>query len=164
MKASQEINVGVDTGKAQLDIYIRPIGEYFTVENNPSGIKLAIKRIKKHKPTRIVIEATGRLEMAFACAAVKAKLPIVVANSYRVHKFASSTGKLAKTDKLDAQMIAYYGEALQPRETQLKPENIQLISDLLGRRSNYLKCEPWKKTACLSCLKHSPRRLNVSAK
>lgn len=145
MKALQEINVGVDTGKAQLDIYIRPIGEFFTVENNPSGIKQAIKRIKIHKPTRIVIEATGRLEMAFACAAAKAKLPIVVANSYRVHKFASSTGKLAKTDKLDAQMIAYYGEALQPRETQLKPENIQIISDLLARRSQLLDMRTMEK-------------------
>ena len=145
MKALQEINVGVDTGKAQLDIFIRPIGEFFTVENNPSGIKDAIKRIKKHKPTRIVIEATGRLEMPFACAAAKAKIPIVVANSYRVHKFASSTGKLAKTDKLDAQMIAYYGEALQPRETQLKPEYIQLISDLLARRGQLLEMRTMEK-------------------
>ncbi len=145
MKVLQEINVGVDTGKAQLDIFIRPIGEFFTVENNPSGIKEAIKRIKKHKPTRIVIEATGRLEMPFACAAAKAKMPIVVANSYRVHKFASSTGKLAKTDKLDAQMIAFYGEALQPRETQLKPENIQLISDLLARRSQLLEMRTMEK-------------------
>lgn len=145
MKVSEEINVGVDTGKTQLDIYIRPIGEFFTVENNPSGIKEAIKRIKKHKPTRIVIEATGRLEMPFACAAAKAKIPIVVANSYRVHKFAASTGKLAKTDKLDAQMIAYYGEALQPRETQLKPKNIQLISDLLARRSQLLEMRTMEK-------------------
>lgn len=65
MKESQEINVGVDTGKTQLDIFIRPIGEYFAVVNNTSGIKEAIKRIKKYKPTRIVIEATGRLEMDF---------------------------------------------------------------------------------------------------
>ncbi len=160
MKASEEINVGVDTGKAQLDIYVRPIGEFFTVENNPSGIKEAIKRIKKHKPTRIVIEATGRLEMPFACAAAKANIPIVVANSYRVHKFAASTGKLAKTDKLDAQMIAYYGEALQPRETQLKPENIQLISDLLARRGQLLEMRTMEKNR-LSIL---PKTLSTTIK
>lgn len=73
MKHTQEINVGIDTGKTQLDIYIRPQGEYFTVENTPQGIKEAIKRIKPYKPTRIIIEATGRLELPFACAASKAQ-------------------------------------------------------------------------------------------
>ena len=133
-----EINVGVDTGKQQLDIYIRPLGEYFTVPNDAIGIKEAIKRICNHSPTRIVIEATGRLETAFVCAAAKAKLPVVIANTYHVHNFAVSTGKRAKTDKLDAKMIAHYGEALKPRLTDVKPENIQHISDLLVRRSQLI--------------------------
>ncbi len=100
MKISQETNIGIDTGKYQLDIYIRPFGEYFTVENNEKGIKEAIKRIKKHTPIRVIIEATGRLELPFACAASKAKLPLVVANPRHVHDFAKSTGKFAKTDKI----------------------------------------------------------------
>jgi len=135
MKTDQEINVGIDTGKHQLDVYIRPIDEYFTVENNEKGIKEAIKRIKKYSPVRIIIEATGRLEMPFACAATKVKLPLVIANPQQVHQFAQSTGKLAKTDKLDASMIAHYGEALKPRLTEIKPDNVQKISDLLVRRS-----------------------------
>ena len=139
MKDPQEINVGVDTGKSQLDIYIRPLGEYFTVDNSQDGIKQAINRIKKHKPTRIIIESTGRLEMPFVCAAAKAKLPIIVANALRIHKFAAASGKLAKTDKLDAELIAYFGEAMKPELTDLKPENIQLISDLLSRRSQLLE-------------------------
>ena len=97
MKTDQEINVGIDTSKTQLDIYIRPLGEYFSVENNTSGIKEALKRIKVYQPTRIIIEATGRLELPFACAASNAGLPIVVANALHVHKFAASTGNTERT-------------------------------------------------------------------
>ncbi len=145
MKIEQEINVGIDTGKHQLDIYIRPVGEYFTVENNEKGIKEAIKRIKKHKPTRLIIEATGRLELPFACTAFKAGLPIVIANAYQVNQFAKSTGKLAKTDKLDASMIAYYGEALKPRLTEIKADNVQRISDLLARRAQLIEMRTMEK-------------------
>ena len=145
MKNTQETNIGIDTGKHQLDIYIRPLGEYFTVENNEKGIREAIKRIKKHQPTRVIIEATGRLEMPFACAASKAHLPIVIANTFQVHKFAQSTGKLAKTDKLDAAMIAHYGEALKPRLSEIKADNIQRISDLLVRRSQLLEMRTMEK-------------------
>ncbi len=88
MNISTEINVGIDTGKHQLDVYIRPIGDYFTVENNEKGIKEAVKRIKKHSPTRIIIVATERFEIPFACAATKASLPIVIANCYHVHNSA----------------------------------------------------------------------------
>lgn len=145
MKTVQEINVGIDTSKAQLDIYIRPHGEYFSVENTASGIKEALKRIKPYSPTRIIIEATGRLELPFACAAANANLPIVVANALQVHKFAASTGKLAKTDKLDAQMIAHYGEALKPRLTEMKAKNIHAISDLLVRRSQLIDMRTMEK-------------------
>ncbi len=64
-KTLQNINVGVDTGKSQLDIYIRPLDIYFTVPNTEKGIIEAIKTIRKHRPQRVVIEATGRLEMPF---------------------------------------------------------------------------------------------------
>ncbi|PHS22655.1 MAG: IS110 family transposase [Methylophaga sp.] len=145
MKITDEINVGIDTGKHQLDIYIRPLGEYFAVDNTQQGIKQAIKRIKKHSPTRIIIEATGRLEYPFACAAAKAKLPIVIANSYHVHNFAVATGKLAKTDKLDAKMIAHYGQAMQPKLTELKADNIKQISDLLIRRGQLVEMRTMEK-------------------
>lgn len=79
-KNQNEINIGVDTGKTQLDIYIRPLDIFFTVSNNESGIKKAIAEIGKHKPARIIIEATGRLEHAFIVACSKGNLPFVVAN------------------------------------------------------------------------------------
>ena len=101
---NQNINVGVDTGKFQLDIYIRPLDIYFTVNNDEKGIKEAIKTIKKHNPARIVIEATGRLEMPFILACAHAKLPFTIATPVHVKRFSGALGQRAKTDKLDAQL------------------------------------------------------------
>ncbi len=86
------INVGVDTGKHQLDIYIRPLDIYFTVSNNEAGIKKAIREIKKHHPERVVIEATGRLEHAFILACSEASIPFVAANPVHVKRFAGAIG------------------------------------------------------------------------
>lgn len=140
-----EINVGVDTGKTQLDIYIRPLDIYFTVTNDEKGINKAIKEIRKHKPTRIVIEATGRLEQAFIIACANEKLPFVVANPVRIKKFAGSVGQLAKTDKLDAKLIAYYSEAIKPKLSMLKPETLRKMSDLLSRRCQLMEIRTMEK-------------------
>ena len=132
--STTEINIGVDTGKKKLDIYIRPLAIFFRVENNTQGIKEAIKKIKPHQPTRIIIESTGRFETLFVEACYEAELPIMVANPLLVRRFASATGKLAKTDRIDAEIIAFYGEAIKPRLTATKPKQLELISDLLSRR------------------------------
>jgi transposase len=140
-----EINVGVDTGKTQLDIYIRPLDIYFVVSNDEVGIKEAIKTIKKHKVTRIVIEATGRLEQPFIMACAKANLPFVIANPVRIKKFAGAINQQAKTDKLDAQLIAYYAEVMKPDLSQLKPEDIRLMSDVLSRRRQLMEMQTMEK-------------------
>jgi len=142
---NQNINVGVDTGKHQLDIYIRPLNIYFSVTNNDKGIKEAIKHIKKHKVERIIVEATGRLEMPFIVACAKAKLPFVIANPIHIKRFAGAIGQRAKTDKLDAKLIAHFGEALKPELTQLKPEYMQLMSDLVARRNQLLVMQTMEK-------------------
>ena len=120
--SQKEINVGVDTGKHQLDIYIRPLDISFTVSNNDEGIKEAVTAIKKYSPTRIIIEATGRLEHAFILACSQASLPFVVANPLHIKKFAGAIGRQAKTDQMDAELIAHYGEAIQPGLSLLKPK------------------------------------------
>ena len=140
-----EINVGIDTGQAMLDVYIRPSGEFQTFENNTGGIRSAIRFIRKFKPARVLIEATGRLEMAFFCAAHKAGLPVCVCNPIQVRKFAQSMDRLAKTDKLDAQDIAYFGETAKPEPTNLKPEKLRLLSDLLTVRSQCLDMSTMQK-------------------
>ncbi|AXB31720.1 IS110 family transposase [Vibrio campbellii] len=141
----QNINVGVDTGKSQLDIYIRPLDIYFTVPNTDKGITDAIKTIKKHKPHRVVIEATGRLEMPFILACDKAKLPYVVANPLRIKRFAEAIGQRAKNDRLDAELIAHYAERVQPELTKLKSENIRLMSDLVTRRNQLLTMQTMER-------------------
>lgn len=142
---NQSINVGVDTGKHQLDIYIRPLDVYFTVNNDEAGIKDAIKSIKKYKIERIIIEATGRLEMPFIMACAKANLPFVIANPIHIKRFAGAIGQRAKTDKLDAQLIAHYGESIQPPLSHLKPETMQAMSDLVARRSQLLAMQTMEK-------------------
>lgn len=140
-----EINIGIDTSQSRLDIHVRPQAVFQSFENNPEGIQSAIRFIKPFKPTRVLIEATGRLEVAFFCAAHKAGLPVCVCNPIQVRKFAQATGRMAKTDKLDAQDIAHFGEALKPALTDLKPAKLRLLSDLLAVRCQCLDMSTMQK-------------------
>jgi len=168
MQNHNEINVGIDTGQAMLDIYIRPLGDFQSFENNSEGIRSAIRFIRKYKPTRVLIEATGRLEMGFFCAAHKAGLPVCVCDPVKVRKFIQSTGTMAKTDKLDAHGIACFGEMARPGLTDLKPEKLRLLGDLLAVRSQCLDMSTMQKNRLQRMPKtvHKPIRnvLNAIAK
>lgn len=131
-------HVGIDTSQDQLDIAIIPSNHFFSVPNTSVGIQEAVDKLLDINPERVLIEATGRLELPFAIAAFNAGLPLVICNAAHVHYFAKSTGQFAKTDKLDAFTIAKFGQAHQPELTQLKPEKLQKISDLLTTRSQLL--------------------------
>lgn len=157
---NNEINIGIDTSSTHLDVFIRPLGHEAQFENNTAGIKEAIKYMKYFKPTRVLIEATGRLEMDFACAAEKAKLPIVICNPMQVRQFAKATGRVAKTDRLDAQDIAHFGEALKPRLTNIKSEDIRLVSDLLTVRNQALEMSTMQKNR----LKRMPKTVHKPIK
>ncbi|MGF1685129.1 IS110 family transposase [Photobacterium japonica] len=159
-RTHQNIHVGVDTGKSQLDIFIRPLDIFFTVNNDEKGIKEAIKTIKQHVPQRVVVEATGRLEMPFIIACSEAKLPFVIANPIHIKRFAGAIGQRAKTDKLDARLIAHYSEAIQPNLTQLKPENMRLMSDLVARRHQLLTMQTMEKNRLQSLPKHLASTIN----
>ncbi|WP_444913403.1 IS110 family transposase [Microbulbifer sp. PAAF003] len=137
--------VGIDTSSKQLDIYVRPTGQFFSVANDKNGIKDAIKQLQPLKPQRVLIESTGRLELEFVCAADKAGLPVVVCNPSQIRSFAKSAGRLAKTDKLDAIDIAHFGEAMKPRLSVLKPEKLREISDLLAVRSQCFEMSTMQK-------------------
>jgi transposase len=158
MNTSTEISVGIDAGKSQLDIFIRPLDQAFSVDNSAAGIKAAIQRLKPLAPARIVIEATGRLELPFVLAAQAAALPVTVANPKYVRRFADALGQLAKTDRLDAQVIAHFGEALKPEPTAILSKNTRLISDLLARRSQLTEMSTMEKNR-LSIL---PKALHAS--
>ena len=151
-----EINIGIDTSQTVLDVFVRPEGSFQSFDNTPEGIKAAIAFIKPFKPARVLIAATGRPEMGFFCAADKAGLPVCVCNPVQVRQFAKATGRMAKTDQLDARDIAYFGEALKPPLTQLKPEKLRHISDLLTVRSQCLEMSTMQKNR----LKRMPRSVH----
>ena len=151
-----EINVGIDTSSQQLDIYVRPNGHFFSVDNNLEGVKSAVKQLQTLKPTRVLIESTGRLELAFVCAAHKAGLPLVVCNPSQVRQFAKASGRVAKTDKLDAMDIAHFGEAMKPRLSSIKPEKLRAISDLLTVRCQCLDMSTMQKNR----LKRMPKSVH----
>ncbi|NOY73536.1 MAG: IS110 family transposase [Gammaproteobacteria bacterium] len=158
MNTFNEINVGVDASKTQLEIYVRPLDQFFSVENTLAGRREAVRELKKIQPTRIVIEATGRLELPFVVAAQKAGLSVTIANPLHIRRFAGAIGQLAKTDRLDARVIAHFGDAVKPEPTILKPEKVCLISDLLARRSQLLEMSTMEKNR-LSIL---PKALHAS--
>jgi transposase len=144
-KNTNPIFIGIDTSQSQLDIYVRPNDIFFSVSNDNDGINEAIKRIQSFAPERVLIESTGRLELPFSIAAHQAQLPLVICNATQVRSFAKSLGRLAKTDKLDAQDIAHFGESVKPPLSKLKAKNLRDISDLLTLRSQHLEMSTMEK-------------------
>src|SRR5918997_5313338 len=108
------IFVGIDVAKAQLDIALRPTGERWTVANDDARITALVTQLQAVHPTLIVLEATGGYERAVVAALATAGLPVVVANPRQVRDFAKATGQLAKTDRLDADILALFAERVRP--------------------------------------------------
>jgi transposase len=126
--------VGIDVAKDHLDIAVRPDGGEWTIPNDvTSAMELAI-RLKEIQPEVIVMEATGGYEMIAASELAAAGLPVAVVNPRQVRDFARSTGKLAKTDTLDAQVLAHFGEAIHPEARFLSDEQGQKLQALVTRR------------------------------
>jgi transposase len=127
------IFVGIDVSKAQLDVAIRPSAQSLSVTNDGTGIKILIKELKKLRPELIVLEATGGLERQVLSALLAAEIPVVMANPRHIRDFAKSIGQLAKTDRIDASVIAHYAEAIRPRPRPL-PDEISLELRALSAR------------------------------
>jgi transposase len=134
MSTSAAQFVGIDVSKAQLDVAVRPSGETWTVAHDEAGLSGLVARLRGLAPTLIVLEATGGLEVVLAGALATATLPVAVVNPRQVRDFARSTGTLAKTDRLDAQSLAHFAEALRPQPRALPNGQAQELSALLQRR------------------------------
>lgn len=128
------IVIGIDTAKDRLDIHIRPRGETFVCARNADGITALIDRITPLHPKAIAIEATGGFETVVAAALAAAGLPVVVVNPAQVRAFATALGKRAKTDPLDAAVIAHFVEATAPQIRPLPDAETELLADLVARR------------------------------
>lgn len=126
--------IGVDVSKQWLDVATRPTGEPFRVRNSEGGIEELVRRIRESHPTLVVLEATGGLEMPVAAALAAAEIPLAIVNPRQVRDFARATGKLAKTDALDAAVLARFADVVRPEPRALPSAEAQELSELLTRR------------------------------
>jgi transposase len=130
------VYIGIDVGKDRLDVHIRPSGESIVVARDDDAIGALARRLAVQKPRLIVLEATGGLQVKAAGLLAAAGLPIAVINPRQVRDFAKATGRLAKTDRLDAEAIARFAEAVQPAPRPLPDEAAQVLMALVARRSD----------------------------
>ena len=126
--------VGIDVSKARLDVFARPMGSRESVANEEAEIKTLVERVRELSPALIVLEATGGVERAVTRALASAELPVVVVNPRQVRDFAKATGQLAKTDTIDAEVLARFGEAVRPALRPLPDEVALELRALIARR------------------------------
>jgi transposase len=129
-----EQTIGIDVAKASLEIARRPGTEHWQEPNNDDGIEAVTERLRQMAPTLIVLEATGGYERAVVAALGAAGLPVVVVNPRQVRDFAKAVGILAKTDRVDAQVLARFAETVRPEPRILADPQTQDLTDLLTRR------------------------------
>ena len=126
--------VGIDVAKAELEVVVRPSGARWTVTNNASGLAQLQERLQAAAPSLIVLEATGGYEVAVVAALATAALPVVVLNARQVRDFARATGRLAKTDAIDAGVLAHVAEVVRPPVRPLPDAMTQDLQAWLTRR------------------------------
>ena len=126
--------VGIDVSKAQVDVAVRPTGKRWTLPYDQTGIEGLIPQIVYLEPALVLLEATGGLELPLVAALVAAALPVVVVNPRQVRDFAKATGTLAKTDTLDAGVLAHFADAVRPEVRPLKDAETQVLNSLTARR------------------------------
>ena len=126
--------VGIDVSKAQLDVAVRPTGKRWVLPNDETGIEGLIPQIVDLEPALVLLEATGGLELPLVAALAAAALPVVVVNPRQVRDFAKATGTLAKTDTLDAGVLAHFADAVRPEVRPLKDAETQVLNSLTARR------------------------------
>jgi transposase len=134
-----DVFVGIDVSKDRLDICVRPGEEAFAVARDPEGLERLVERLRAISPALVALEATGGYETVVAGALAAAHLPLAVVNPRQIRDFARSTGKLAKTDRLDAAAIAHFAEAIRPPARRVADEEAQALGELVARRRQVIE-------------------------
>lgn len=135
----EQVFVGIDVAKDRLDIHVRPSGESFSVSRDGEGLAALVERLRQMVPSLIVLEATGGFEVSVAAALASGGLPLVVVNPRQIRDFARATGKLAKTDSLDAAAIAHFAEAVRPEPRPLPDQQARELGELVARRRQVIE-------------------------
>jgi transposase len=142
--------VGIDVSKARLDGACRP-GESFQVGNDPDGIRALVERLRRLPVALIVLEATGGLELPAVAALAAAGLPVALVNPRQVRDFARAVGRLAKNDKIDAEILAWFAEAVKPPARPLPAEETRALDALLARRGQLLEMRVMEQNRLSAC-------------
>jgi transposase len=130
----EPVYVGIDVAKAQLDVALHPNGRRWRVANSDEAIAALVSELHALAPTLVVLEATGGWELPLAASLGVAGVPVAVVNPRQVRDFAKATGRLAKSDRLDAQVLARFAAAVQPRPRPLPDAQTKALGELLARR------------------------------
>ena len=133
------ITVGIDVSKDRLDVAVHPGGEAFAVERNAAGLERLAVRLREVAPQIVALEATGGFETIAAASLAAAGLPVVVVNPAQIRSFAKALGQRAKTDPIDAVVIARFAEATRPEPRPLPDEATRLLADLVARRRQIIE-------------------------
>ena len=128
------VYVGIDVAKDRLDVHVGPTGEAFAVARNHDGLGELVERLRALNPALIVLEATGGFEVTVAAALAAAGLPLAVVNPRPIRALARALGRLAKTDRLDAEVIALFAERVRPAPHPVPDERARLLDELVTRR------------------------------
>lgn len=131
--------VGIDVAADSLTVAVRPGDSSYVVPNTPQGRRELVNKLRMLKPVLVILEATGGLEREVVRSLARAGLPFCVVNPRQVRDFAKATGKLAKTDRIDARVLAHFAEAVRPEPRPLQDEKAQQLADILTRRKQLLK-------------------------
>lgn len=157
---SSLVFVGIDVSQAHLDIAVRP-GASFSIAHHESAIATLVEQLRSLSPTLILLEATGGMEIPLTSALATAGLPVVVVNPRQVRDFAKASGRLAKTDALDAQMLAQFAEVMRPQPRPLPDAEARALTALVARRRQLVEMLTAEKNRLLSA--SSPIRKRVRA-
>ena len=130
----ESIFVGIDVAKAQVDVAVRPTDDRWEVSYDNAGVGQLVSQLKGLEPAIVLLEASGGLELPLVAALAAEEIPVVVVNPRQVRDFARATGKLAKTDALDAAVLAHFAEAIRPPVRPLRDAETQVLNSLVARR------------------------------
>jgi transposase len=145
------IFVGIDISKAHLDTALRPGPQVARYTNDPAGIAALIARLKPLTPALVVLEATGGLELPLVAALQVAEIPVAAINPRQARDFAKAIGRLAKTDRIDAEVLAHFAEAIRPDARPLPPAEVRTLDALLSRRQQLVEMQVMESNRLGAC-------------
>ena len=157
--SKEKVFIGIDVSKDKLDVSVRPSGECMVFASTEDGLSAMTEFIRSKEPQLIVLEATGGFEMGAVRSLALARLPVVAVNPRQVRDFAKAMGILAKTDKMDARIIARFADSVRPQLRPLKTEQEQMLDSLNARRFQIIEMISAEKNRLMSSSKWTSKEI-----